>query len=515
MTVPGTRPEIDHPQEERRLTPGQQWEQYGVYPYLLAKVAFWSLFVVAVVYALLHISAVAVPIFASLLIAYVLSPTVNLMEKKKVPRSLGILIIIASLLSFFVVFSIFLWPTIATQIEKISQRAPEIISVVETRTLPWLTDTFGLELPETMAGAMEQYGEDIREALPGVAEQIGTWTATALTRAGNWVVSLANIILIPFFTFYFLRDFERGKRVLLRFIPPRKEEVILDRLARMDLTVGQWFRGQIQVSCILAVLYAIGLGLVYGLTGHSVQSGIVIGLLTGFLNVIPYVGFAVGSVLAFLVVLIDWTGWGAFLGVAIAFTVIQTVESYYITPKVVGDKVGLSPVTVIIVLLIGGQLAGLVGVLLAIPVAAAFKVLIPDIIEKYHKSATYSGQYTAPAMVISSPSNWTQSSQSDDSIAVDGLDGDSGHSVEKEEGTVIVTAKEDEEESSEMARDDEGSGTLAPRDSSHENNTTNKESSDPSKTPRVALEPSSLKESKTPKKKGKGPKGKPGKNGES
>ncbi|MFU8804704.1 MAG: AI-2E family transporter, partial [Bradymonadaceae bacterium] len=141
------------------------------------------------------------------------------------------------------------------------------------------------------------------------------------------------------------------------------------------------------------------LGAVYGFSGLDIQSGVVIGLLTGFLNVIPYFGFAVGSVLAVLVTLIDWGGWGPVVGVLACFTVIQLVESYYITPKVVGDKVGLKPVTVIIVLLVGGHVAGLMGVLLAIPVAGAVKVLIPDIVKWYEKSSMYTGIPVVPAIL--------------------------------------------------------------------------------------------------------------------
>ena len=371
-----------------RLSPGEQWERYGVYPYLLAKLTFWVLVAAALIWVLAQISAVAIPLFFSVLIAYILNPTVGKLETKGVARSIGILIILAGMVAFFTVFAIFLYPTIATQVERISQLAPEAVEVVETRTIPWVSERFGMELPETIAEAMEQYGEEIRDAFPAVADQVGNWVRNALTRAGTWVVSLVNLILIPFFTFYFLRDFERAKKGLMGFIPPHKAAILLDRLRKMDRTVGEWFRGQVQVSVILAVLYAIGLGVVYGVTGHNVQSGIVIGLLTGFLNVIPYVGFAVGSLLAFLVVIIEWTGWGAVLGVVIAFTVIQTAESYYITPRIVGDKVGLAPVTVIIVLLIGGQVAGLVGVLLAIPVAGAIKVILPDVIAHYRRSAS-------------------------------------------------------------------------------------------------------------------------------
>jgi len=118
---------------------------------------------------------------------------------------------------------------------------------------------------------------------------------------------------------------------------------------------------------------------------------VALGVLSGLLNIIPYVGFAVGFVLSVLVVLIEWSGWGAFIGVVAVFAIVQGLEGYLITPKIVGEKVGLSPVTVIIVLLVGGELAGLMGVLLAIPVAGAVKVILPDIAHRYRRSSYYTG----------------------------------------------------------------------------------------------------------------------------
>ena len=392
-------PESETKGERPEMGVGEQWERYGRYPYLLAKVVFFGLIIAAIWWVLNQLSAVVFPLFMSVLLAYILNPSVGKLEAKGIPRSGGIVVLLLAVISFVVVFVSFLYPTMADQVEKISQRAPQAWEVLEDQTFPWVADTLGLEFPRTWTEIMETYGEEIRDAVPMVADTIGDWTAEVVTRTRVLLVSLFNLIMIPIFTFYFLRDFERGKKRVHEYIPIARREAILERLRRMDLAVGQWFRGQIQVSLILAVLYAIGLGLVYWATGHDAQSGVVIGLLTGFLNVVPYLGFAVGSLLAFIVVLIEWTGWWALIGVATAFAVIQTVESYYITPRVIGDKVGMKPVTVIIVLLIGGHAAGLLGVLLAIPVAGAVKVLLPDLVDWYRQSSIYTGTPVEPAQV--------------------------------------------------------------------------------------------------------------------
>lgn len=389
--------EADSEKERSVLDAGMQWERYQRYPYLLAKLVFYGLLVAGVGWILFEMSAVVFPVFMSLLLAYLLNPAVNVLERRRVPRPLGIVAILLGLGLFIVVFAIVLYPTMAEQVRKVGRRAPEAWEMLETRFFPWLTETLGLEIPETFEEAFEQYGQQIEEAVPAIADQIGDWVGRFVTQTQILLVSLFNLVMIPIFTVYFLYDFERGKQKLRQIVPEARREVLLDRIERMDRAVGQWFRGQIEVSVILAVLYAIGLGAVYGISGHGLQAGIVIGLLTGFLNVIPYLGFAVGSIVAFLVVLIEWRGWFPLIGVATAFTVIQLAESYYITPRVMGDKVGMKPIAVIIVLLIGGHAAGLLGIVLAIPIAGAVKVLFPDILRWYKNSSFYTGVPTVPA----------------------------------------------------------------------------------------------------------------------
>lgn len=386
------------PEVERREA--QYWESYRRYPYLLAKLVFYGLLFAGAIWLMTRFSAVVFPLFVALLLAYVLNPAVNFLERKGFGRSLGIVIILFGVLAFGVVFAAFLYPIMADQVSKIGQRAPQAWRFLEQEAFPWFSEVLNIDLPETWEQVVEDYGEEIRDAVPTIAERVGQWTGEVVTQTQIILVSLFNLVMIPIFAFFFLRDFEHGKERMREFIPQGHYEFLIDRLRKMDLAVGRWFRGQIEVSLILAVLYAIGLGIVYGVTGHSVQSGVVLGLLTGFLNVIPYLGFAVGSILAFLVVLIDWTGWGALIGVAAAFAIIQTAESYYITPRVMGDKVGMKPVTVIIVILVGGHAAGLLGVVLAIPVAGAVKVLFPDFVRWYRSSSFYTGVPTGPRDMI-------------------------------------------------------------------------------------------------------------------
>ncbi|TXD37865.1 AI-2E family transporter [Lujinxingia vulgaris] len=381
------------------LDAGAQWERFGRYPYLLAKLLVFGLILGAIFWTLGKFAAVVFPIFVSLLFAYLLDPTIDRLEARGLGRTPAILLVLLAGLIFVTIFAIFLYPTLANQARLVVESFPALLETLQRDALPWAERTFGIEMPSTAAAAMERYGGQIREALPTIGQHVGSALTNAVTRTGAVVASLVNAVMIPLFTFYFLRDFDLGRRSLMRFIPPHRYELFIDRLQKMDQAVGQWFRGQIQVALILAGMYALGLGIVYGIFGLDVQSGVVIGLLAGFLNVIPYFGFAVGSLLAVLVVLIQWSGWGALIGVGIVFGVTQMLEGYVITPRIVGDKVGLKPVTVIIVLLLGGNIGGLLGILLAIPVTGALKVLLPDIIAWYETTSFYTGKATSPAQM--------------------------------------------------------------------------------------------------------------------
>jgi predicted PurR-regulated permease PerM len=326
----------------------------------------------------------------SLLIAYLLDPLVDVLEAKGINRTLGICIFIGIGLLGMGLFVLFLYPTISKQASLIWERLPQLAGIIETRLFPWL-ESNGVEIPATISEALSEHGNTVKDALPALVEKASGLTAGLAAKTGPIIASLLYLVMIPIFTFYFLRDFDLMKPALLDLIPMHKREFIVERLHRADEVVGAWFRGQVEVALILAVLYAIGLGVVFGVAGVGATSGIAIGLLTGILNIIPYFGVFIGVVLSTLIVLLDWHGIGPLIGVGVVFAVVQLLEGYVITPRVVGEKVGLSPVTVIIVLLLGGEVMGLLGVLLAIPIAGVIRVLLPDILDYYKSSPYYTG----------------------------------------------------------------------------------------------------------------------------
>lgn len=385
----------------RDLTPRQRarfrrWNRYTRYLFLLARLLFYGVIITGGLYVLSLIQSVLFPVFLSLLIAYICDPFVDWFEERSIPRTAGIATVILIGLTVIAGFVLFLYPTVVEQANKVASQFPSLIDTLQTQTIPWLEETFDYEIPSSVAEGVDKYGQQLENALPSVMNSVGSWATSIVSQTSAFVVSLLNLIMIPIFSFYFLRDFDRMKGALAEYIPEYCREPVTVRLEKMDRVVGDWMRGQLQVASILAVLFAIGFSIAFSLAGIKVRAGIAIGVLTGMLNFVPYLGAFVGSILAFAMVLINWSGWAPVIAVGLVIVSVQTVEGYFITPTVVGEKVGLSPVTVIIVLLIGGELFGLLGVLLAIPVFGAAKVLLPDLKRWYQQSSLYTGRAKIP-----------------------------------------------------------------------------------------------------------------------
>ncbi len=378
------------------LTENQVWNRYTRYPHLLAKLVTFLL-VISAIYVVFHaVENVLVPILVSLFIAYLLDPAVDILEARGVSRTRAILAFLGLGAGATAAFLLFLYPTIAHLLGALADGLPQLIELLQDRVLPWVEKNLKVTIPDSVSAAIAEYGATLKAQLPTLTKAAGKGLMELWTRTGAIAASLVNLVMIPIFTFYFLRDFDRMRLRLVDYIPMANRDFILERIKRMDEVVGAWFRGQVEVAMILGALYALGLAVVFGFAGVGVTTGLAVGLLAGLLNIVPYFGFVIGFVASVLLVLLDWSGPGPLLGVLAVFAVVQALEGYVITPRIVGEKVGLSPVTVIIALLLGGEVLGLVGILLALPAAGIARVLWPDVVAWYKESTLYKGDEPEP-----------------------------------------------------------------------------------------------------------------------
>jgi predicted PurR-regulated permease PerM len=210
-------------------------------------------------------------------------------------------------------------------------------------------------------------------------------TATALG-------SLSNAIFVPVFSFYFLHDFDRIKARAQELLPVGVRPSVVAMASQVDHVLGQFMRGQLTVMAILAALYAFG----YSVIG--VPLAVPIGVLAGILSFIPYVGSTLALVFGLLMVVLHWTGLTQLILVLVVYGIVQLLEGFVITPRIVGGKLGLSPVWVLFALLAFGHLFGFVGVMLALPASAVIKVFVVDALAYYQSSALYLGEPNATAL---------------------------------------------------------------------------------------------------------------------
>jgi phosphoribosylaminoimidazole-succinocarboxamide synthase len=322
------------------------------------------------------------PFLAGALLAYMFDPLVDRLEAYGLSRTTGTVIVIVLAGLALLALLLVALPLFQGQFAELSQRVPAALDMLQTRLLPWLQQTFGITIDFNLAA--------LKAWLTEKATQNGAaWLPSLQTGALAIVGLLANLLLIPVVMFYLLRDWD-VMMARVATLAPRRWLGTVSRVARdMDAVVGEFLRGQLAVMATLSLYYAIALwaaGLDYALP---------IGILTGVLSFVPFLGFGLGVILALLVALLQFTDWTGVAWVAGIYLAGQVLESYVITPRLVGERVGLHPVSVIFALAAFGQLFGFVGVLLAVPLAAILLVALRELCSVYEASDFYAGSYNA------------------------------------------------------------------------------------------------------------------------
>ena len=322
------------------------------------------------------------PFLTGALLAYIFDPLVDRFEARGLSRTSGtIAVIVLAGLALFALLLVAL-PLFQGQFVELSARVPAALDLLQSRFLPWLQATLGVQLNFNL--------EAVKTWLANRAAHSGAdWLPTLQTGALAVVGILANLLLIPVVMFYLLKDWDAMvERVAA--LTPRGWMGTVTRIARaMDAVVGEFLRGQLAVMATLSLYYAAALwavGLDYALP---------IGLLTGVLSFVPFLGFGLGMILALLVAVLQFPDWSGVAWIAGIYLAGQLLESYVITPRLVGERVGLHPVAVIFALAAFGQLFGFVGVLLAVPLAAILLVALRELRTAYVASDFYRGGYNA------------------------------------------------------------------------------------------------------------------------
>lgn len=345
---------------------------------------FWLIGLVVALIAIYFLRAILLPFVAGMAIAYFLDPACDRLEKR-MSRTWATTVVTLCFALLLVLALVLIAPLLFDQLTQFIAALPNLSDRVLSKLLPYY------------ATLQEQWGlPDGTELAELARTRIGpalTWVGNALLNVVQGSVAIANLLslvfITPVVTFYLLRDWDRIVAQIDGLLPRQHAAVIRAQGRQIDSTLAGFARGQATVCLILATYYATALMIV------GLPFGLVVGLVAGLLTFIPYLGAIGGFVIAIAIALVNFDSWSGIIAVAAIFGAGQVVEGNFLTPKLVGDRVGLHPVWVIFALLAGGTLFGFLGVLLAVPTAAGIGVLVRFAVARYRESPLYLGSARA------------------------------------------------------------------------------------------------------------------------
>ncbi len=325
---------------------------------------------------------VLVPLLMSFSIAFMLEPLADWFQRRGHSRNIAVLLTLASAVLIVTLLLIFLLPGIYHQLIESIEKLPLALRAVAARAQNVLGYAQARLSPEVFARlqtAVTNFEND-----PSVlTSRIGGWLSKGLlglVGLGSWVLGL---LIIPFFVYYLLLDMSNLRRIVEEHFPERHRGVGRRLLDEVGEVVRGYVRGRFLMALIIAAIYGTGLLIL----GVPLWAGI--GLIAGFLGIIPYLGVISGLILALSFAALDGAGPGRLIGVVAVFAIAQGIEDYVLTPRIIGNKLELHPMLVFMALIIAGELFGLLGLVLAIPVLAVIKVLIRFLDELYLRSEFY------------------------------------------------------------------------------------------------------------------------------
>jgi predicted PurR-regulated permease PerM len=353
----------------------------------LRNYALWALGVLAFLALIFWlIGPIMTPFILGAVIAYMGHPLVTALEKHGWPRALGAVLVILLGIAAMVGLIFIVFPLVQSEVSQIAARIPQLLQRAQDDWLPALKSRLGVEVNINIEQAKSWLTENLSD-IGAIAAKL----AKSAQIGGLAVLGfLGTALLTPLVTFYLLQDWPRLTHAIDDLVPRGLVGDVRTFLAEIDTVLAEFMRGQFLVMAALAVYYAAGLSLV------GLKHGVAIGIVTGLLVFIPYIGFGVGLLLGTVSALTEFSSWPPILGVLAVYGIGQIIEGFYLTPRLVGERVGLHPLAVLFALMAFGQVFGFVGVLAAVPVSAIALVALRQLRAAYFASALYTQQHHEP-----------------------------------------------------------------------------------------------------------------------
>jgi predicted PurR-regulated permease PerM len=326
--------------------------------------------------------SVLTPFIVAGVLAYAINPLIHYLMSKGLSRLMSVVLIFVSLIGMVAAFSIFFIPILVSEISSLIIVFPEISINWYERVSEWYRNTLGNQsaTPDTLEDVLAYFNINFQSATGWLSQSAGG----IISRVLSFATSLVHVVTIPVLMFYFMKDGDDIAEYAKKLVLPRSRRWVFPLVDDIDEVLGGFIRGQLLVALIIGVLSSIALLLL------GIPYWLVLGILAGIGDLVPYVGPFLGALPAVFITLT--TDPLKALWVVVAFIIVQQIESNLISPKIVGHSVGLHPAAIIFVLLLGGSLWGLVGLLVAVPLAGVLKVILENIIRwfqnHYPKSFT-------------------------------------------------------------------------------------------------------------------------------
>ena len=352
-----------------------------------------AVLVVGVVFAWSH---ALFPILAGFLLAYLSHPIASFFERHRLPRILGFLVILLLVLGVMALVFVVFVPAVINELAIIGKRLPSWQEMMQERVAPIL-ESVKTRFPQAYELLQQRLTAWAQENLPSVAERAAQWLGKATTSVLGLAGAVFDLVLMLVIGAYLTVDFRPFLGGLRKLVPRPVLPTVESVVGEVHGVLAAFLRGQLLVSLALAAMYTAGLLIVHA------PLALVIGLVAGLLSLVPYLGLVVGGGSALILSFLEYQDLMHPLGVVVAFVVAQNIEGWVLTPRLLGRRVGLHPVWVLVALLLGGELFGLPGVIVAVPVAAALRVLLLRATEAYRESAFYRGSASEGVLYVRAP----------------------------------------------------------------------------------------------------------------
>ena len=346
------------------------------------QVAAWTAIAALAVLALWALGPVLAPFVVGAVLAYALNPLVDRLDAVgggRLPRVAAVVIVELLLIVVLLGLVLLVVPVVSKEIPLLREQLPQLLDRLHDTLSPWLAQygiRISLDLPSLRAQLAGYLNANWGEGFASLWSSLKLGGSMALTLLGN-------AVLIPVALFYLLLDWKYVVARVLELVPPRARPSVDSFTEEADQVLGQYLRGQLLVMVVMAVFYSVGLAL-FGL-----ELAVPIGIFTGLAMFVPYLGYGLGLVMALVAGLLEFAPLKALAMVGVVYGIGQVFESLYLTPRLVGERIGLHPLAVIFALLAFGQLLGFVGVLVALPASAVLLVAIRRIRSGYLASKLY------------------------------------------------------------------------------------------------------------------------------